>query len=369
MAPAWFRQDLRRGGRPLRRQQSGLQCAAGHVGLRPVEGGREHAEPLVHQPGQHRYPRGATDQEQPGELVGTLAGVGDRLRQQRDGALHRPGDQPLEVIAGDVGGGERRRHGNVGDVLPGQLLLGGADVLAQHSAAAAVGELAALDQAAPAARVGTGNQPAGVLEQQLVDVRAAEVRVAAGSQHMQAHTGPADHRGIRCPTTQVQDGQAAAVGYGVRLGVEHRDRDRLGHEHHLGGKPVCAAAQLERPGSAPVRGMGEHQLVERRAGTEPACLLHHATQHRTDDVDHRKYGVTERQLGLVDAPLQVWLVPGRVRGGLAVGLVADEQRAVRRDVDRGWHQRRAVHINHLRRVTCHGHRRAGVGGAEVHGQP
>ncbi len=151
--------------------------------------------------------------------------------------------------------------------------------------------------------------------------------------------------------------------------MEDGGRDRFGDEHDARAEAVARLAQDAGADAAPVRGVGEHEEVDRGAAGHAAGLAHGAVEHGPDGVANADDGGAEEQLGLVDAPLGVRLVAGGVDGRLPVRLLPDEDRAVRRRVDRRGHQRTPVDGDDLRLAPVHGDRDAGAGSAEVDSDP
>ena len=187
----------------------------------------------------------------------------------------------------------------------------------------------------PRQRIRGRDDGSDVLQQRLVDVRAAEGGVAPPGQHRETRRAAGaslHHTRVHGPASEVEHGQRRAVGSHRTARrdlaeVEQRRGDGLGHQQHPTGQTARRSVQHPGADRAPARGMGEHQLIHRGAARQPPGLAEHPGEHRPHHVGHGEHGVTEQQLPLVDPPFGVRLVARRVDRGLPLGLLTHEHRA------------------------------------------
>jgi hypothetical protein len=230
---------------------------------------------------------------------------------------------------------------------------------------APLGQVTALDEVVPGLLIGAGDEGADVLEQDLVDVRPAEVGVPArGERPAGPHDGHVDR-----PTPDVEDGDGPVTVHPRKAGgVEDRGGNGFRHQHHPRGKPVASLPKDPGPDGPPLGGMGEHELVDGLT-TNPLPLGHRPGKDGPDDVPHLVHGGAEQQLVLIDPPLGMRLVTGGIDGGLPIGLLPNEEGPVIGGVDRGRHERRTIDRDDLRLPPTHRHRDARTGRPEVDRHP
>ncbi|OLB65036.1 MAG: hypothetical protein AUI10_08610 [Actinobacteria bacterium 13_2_20CM_2_72_6] len=111
-------------------------------------------------------------------------------------------------------------------------------------------------------------------------------------------------------------------------------------------------------------GTQRHRVEWRTAG-RPAGLLGDPDQHRREQVDDRQFALTEQHTLVVDAPLRVGLVPGRVQPRAVHRVPPDQQVAARFRVHRGRHERRTVDEQRPRPPVRPAQHRDRVRGPEV----
>ena len=252
----------------------------------------------------------------------------------------RFGEESFQVGAGDVGVGEGRRQGDVGVGVAGQGFFGAAHVLAEHAASAAVGHVLAGHEGLPVRLFPAGEGGADVVEQELVDVGAAEVGVAMGGEDLETGRNP-----LRTTLTSTvppptsSTAIAAPSGRPWRAAWKTAAATGSGTSDDVGAEAVACLAEHAGADRAPVGGVGEHEQVDGGTAGYLPGFAYCAGKHRADHVDDRQDAVAEQQVAFVDAAFRVGFVAGRVDRGLAFGFLADEQGAVGRGEHRGGHHR------------------------------